>query len=80
MLSTQYYCLRPGEDNTSDMFLCWQDIEELMGLSPEKVLLKWMNFHLQRAGYEKTITNFSSDLKVFVELMNFFPKNIDKIY
>lgn len=39
------------------------DIEELMGLSPEKVLLKWMNFHLQRAGYEKTVTNFSSDLK-----------------
>lgn len=39
------------------------DIEELMGLSPEKVLLKWMNFHLQRAGYKKTLTNFSSDLK-----------------
>lgn len=39
------------------------DIEELMGLSPEKVLLKWMNFHLQRAGYQKNVTNFSSDLK-----------------
>ncbi|XP_021757982.1 fimbrin-1-like isoform X1 [Chenopodium quinoa] len=39
------------------------DIEELMGLSPEKVLLKWMNFHLQRAGYEKIVTNFSSDMK-----------------
>ncbi|XP_022716815.1 fimbrin-1-like [Durio zibethinus] len=39
------------------------DIEELMGLSPEKVLLKWMNFHLNKGGYEKTVTNFSSDLK-----------------
>ncbi|CAI8586932.1 unnamed protein product [Vicia faba] len=40
-----------------------QDIEELLNLSPEKVLLKWMNFHLQRGGYEKTVKNFSSDLK-----------------
>ncbi|XP_022852567.1 fimbrin-5-like [Olea europaea var. sylvestris] len=40
------------------------DVEELMGLAPEKVLLKWMNFHLKKAGYEKTVTNFSSDVKV----------------
>lgn len=37
-----------------------------MGLAPEKVLLKWMNFHLKKAGYEKPVTNFSSDLKVRV--------------
>ncbi|GKC33666.1 fimbrin-1 [Tanacetum coccineum] len=43
------------EDNT--------DIEELMGLAPEKLLLKWMNFHLKKAGYKKPVTNFSSDLK-----------------
>ncbi|KAL2316693.1 hypothetical protein Fmac_030569 [Flemingia macrophylla] len=40
-----------------------EEIEELLNLSPEKVLLKWMNFHLQRAGYEKTVRNFSSDVK-----------------
>ncbi|KAJ1392513.1 EF-hand domain pair [Sesbania bispinosa] len=40
-----------------------QEIEELLNLSPEKILLKWMNFHLQRGGYEKTIKNFSSDIK-----------------
>ncbi|THG16182.1 hypothetical protein TEA_020619 [Camellia sinensis var. sinensis] len=39
------------------------DVEELMGLAPEKVLLKWMNFHLKKAGYKKNVTNFSSDLK-----------------
>ncbi|GMH05779.1 hypothetical protein Nepgr_007619 [Nepenthes gracilis] len=39
------------------------DIEELMNLSPEKILLKWMNFHLKKGGYKKTLTNFSSDLK-----------------
>ncbi|KAI4305707.1 hypothetical protein L6164_029058 [Bauhinia variegata] len=40
-----------------------KDVEELMGLPPEKVLLKWMNFHLKKAGYEKQVTNFSSDVK-----------------
>ncbi|XP_071700871.1 fimbrin-1-like isoform X1 [Rutidosis leptorrhynchoides] len=39
------------------------DVEELMGLAPEKLLLKWMNFHLKKAGYKKPVTNFSSDLK-----------------
>lgn len=42
-----------------------QDVEELLSLPPEKVLLKWMNFHLQKAGYKKAVVNFSSDLKVF---------------
>ncbi|KAF1864258.1 hypothetical protein Lal_00048823 [Lupinus albus] len=40
-----------------------QEIEELLSMSPEKVLLKWMNFHLQRGGYQKTVKNFSSDVK-----------------
>ncbi|XP_061344104.1 fimbrin-5 [Gastrolobium bilobum] len=40
-----------------------KDVEELISLPPEKVLLKWMNFHLKKAGYEKTVTNFSSDVK-----------------
>lgn len=41
-----------------------QDLEELMNQPPEKILLRWMNFHLKKAGYKKTITNFSSDVKV----------------
>ncbi|MED6106278.1 Fimbrin-5 [Stylosanthes scabra] len=40
-----------------------KDVEELISLPPEKVLLKWMNFHLKKAGYEKQVTNFSSDIK-----------------
>ncbi|XP_057765555.1 fimbrin-1-like [Salvia miltiorrhiza] len=39
------------------------DVEELMALAPEKLLLKWMNFHLKKGGYKKTVTNFSSDVK-----------------
>lgn len=40
-----------------------KDVEELMSLAPEKVLLRWMNFHLKKAGYKRTVTNFSSDVK-----------------
>ncbi|KAF7831324.1 fimbrin-1-like [Senna tora] len=40
-----------------------QEVEELLSLPPEKVLLKWMNFHLQRGGYDRTVKNFSSDVK-----------------
>ncbi|CAH9089347.1 unnamed protein product [Cuscuta europaea] len=50
-----------------------KDVEELMSLPPEKVLLKWMNFHLQKAGYKKQVTNFSSDLKdgeAYARLLN----------
>lgn len=46
------------------LFNLLQDVEELMSLPPEKMLLRWMNFHLKRAGYKKTITNFSSDVRV----------------
>ncbi|GFP89985.1 fimbrin-4 [Phtheirospermum japonicum] len=44
------------------------DVEELMGLAPEKVLLKWMNFHLKKAGYKKTVSKFSFDVKVEIIL------------
>ncbi|KAK6918772.1 Calponin homology domain [Dillenia turbinata] len=40
-----------------------KEVEELVGLAPEKLLLKWMNFHLKKAGYKKPVTNFSSDVK-----------------
>jgi hypothetical protein len=51
------------------IFRIFQDVEELLGLAPEKVLLKWMNFHLKKAGYEKPVSNFSSDLKVLAILV-----------
>ncbi|CAK9133394.1 unnamed protein product [Ilex paraguariensis] len=50
-----------------------KDVEELIGLPPEKVLLKWMNFHLKKSGYKKQVTNFSSDLKdgeAYAHLLN----------
>nr|CAB3477244.1 unnamed protein product [Digitaria exilis] len=41
-----------------------KEMEELMSLSPEKILLRWMNFQLKKGGYQRTVTNFSSDIKV----------------
>lgn len=42
-----------------------ETLEDLMKLSPEELLLRWANFHLENAGWEK-INNFSSDIKVGV--------------
>uniref|UniRef100_F6V982 Plastin-3 n=1 Tax=Ornithorhynchus anatinus TaxID=9258 RepID=F6V982_ORNAN len=40
-----------------------ETLEELMKLSPEELLLRWANFHLENSGWTK-ISNFSSDIKV----------------
>lgn len=39
-----------------------ETLEDLMKLSPEELLLRWANFHLENAG-QKKINNFSSDIK-----------------
>ncbi|XP_055783805.1 plastin-3-like [Salvelinus fontinalis] len=39
-----------------------ESLEDLMKLSPEELLLRWANFHLQNAGFSK-INNLSSDIK-----------------
>ncbi|KAK2406082.1 Fimbrin-2 [Trifolium repens] len=50
-----------------------KDMEELMNLPPEKILLRWMNFHLKKSEYKKIVTNFSSDVKdaeAYAHLLN----------
>uniref|UniRef100_A0A8C7GGK1 Lymphocyte cytosolic protein 1 (L-plastin) n=1 Tax=Oncorhynchus kisutch TaxID=8019 RepID=A0A8C7GGK1_ONCKI len=39
-----------------------ESLEDLMKLSPEELLLRWANYHLEEAGCSK-INNFSSDIK-----------------
>ncbi|XP_029956924.1 plastin-3 [Salarias fasciatus] len=39
-----------------------ETLEDLMKLSPEELLLRWANFHLENAGQPK-ISNFSTDIK-----------------
>ena len=40
-----------------------EQLSDLLKLSPEQLLLRWFNYHLTAAGYDKKITNFSSDVK-----------------
>ncbi|XP_037396658.1 plastin-3 isoform X1 [Pygocentrus nattereri] len=40
-----------------------ETLEDLMKLSPEELLLRWANYHLENAGWHK-INNFSSDIKL----------------
>nr|XP_046269804.1 plastin-1-like [Scatophagus argus] len=39
-----------------------EQLERLLALSPEDLLLRWVNYHLQNAG-TSTINNFSEDIK-----------------
>ncbi|KAL5062986.1 hypothetical protein RYX36_024723 [Vicia faba] len=50
-----------------------KDMEELMNLPPEKILLRWMNFHLKKSEFKKIVSNFSSDVKdaeAYAHLLN----------
>lgn len=46
-----------------------ESLEDLMKLSPEELLLRWANYHLENAGCNK-VNNFSSDIKVWETLTN----------
>jgi len=40
-----------------------EDISELMKLSPEQLLIRWVNHQLDKAGSTRTIKNFNEDIK-----------------
>lgn len=37
-------------------------LEDLMKLSPEAILLRWVNYHLERAGTQRRCHNFTTDI------------------
>lgn len=39
-----------------------ETLEDLMKLPPEQILIRWVNFHLERGQSDRRIANFSSDL------------------
>ncbi|MCQ2817691.1 MAG: hypothetical protein MJ252_23465 [archaeon] len=39
-----------------------EELSEFLKLSPEQILLRWFNYHLNNANYPKKITNFSGDV------------------
>lgn len=40
-----------------------EEMSDLLKLSPESILLRWVNFQLEKAGVNRRITNFTSDIK-----------------
>jgi len=40
-----------------------EELADLLALSPEQILLRWMNYHLEQADHPKRIHNFSGDVK-----------------
>jgi len=40
-----------------------ETLQDLLALSPEKILLRWMNYHLREAGSQRRINNFGGDVK-----------------
>ena len=56
-----------------------EQLSDLLKLSPEQLLLRWFNYHLKAAGYDKKITNFSGDVKdseKYTILLNQLNKNL----
>lgn len=40
-----------------------ETLEEFLRLGPEKILIRWFNYHLKNAGWERRVANFSGDVK-----------------
>lgn len=39
-----------------------ETLEEFMKLSPEQILIRWVNYHLERSGCGRQIQNFTTDI------------------
>ncbi|KAF7119109.1 hypothetical protein CNMCM5793_008848 [Aspergillus hiratsukae] len=40
-----------------------ETLDQFLRLPPEQILLRWFNYHLKNAKWDKRVTNFSSDVK-----------------
>jgi len=40
-----------------------ETLEDLMKLSPEEILIRWVNYHLARSNCGRQIANFTTDIK-----------------
>jgi len=39
-----------------------ETLDDLRRLSPEEILIRWVNYHLEKAGVDRRLTNFTSDI------------------
>ena len=51
-----------------------ETLEDLQKLSPEAILLRWVNYHLSNAGVDRRVNNFSDDIKVRREDLLWYPR------
>lgn len=59
-----------------------ESLEHLMSMSPEELLLRWVNYHLQNAG-TTPINNFSEDIKdsrAYFHLLNQIALHEESLY
>jgi len=49
--------------NLKALLMDGEELSDLDALGPEKLLLRWVNYHLAKAGYSQPITNFGADIK-----------------
>uniref|UniRef100_A0A8U8BWH4 Plastin 1 n=1 Tax=Geospiza parvula TaxID=87175 RepID=A0A8U8BWH4_GEOPR len=56
-----------------------EELDQLMKLSPEDLLLRWVNYHLANAGWQK-ISNFSQDIKLHHSLFSHSAKDSRAYY
>lgn len=47
----------------ANLLMGGEQLESLMKMSPEAILLRWVNFQLERAGVPNRINNFTNDIK-----------------
>lgn len=50
-----------------------EELVDMLKLPPEEVLLRWINYHMEKQGSTRKVTNFSSDMKdgeVYLTLLN----------
>lgn len=40
-----------------------ESLSDLLALSPEEILLRWFNYHLEKAGSTRRVHNFTGDIK-----------------
>ncbi|SMQ51520.1 unnamed protein product [Zymoseptoria tritici ST99CH_1A5] len=40
-----------------------ETLEQFLRLPPEQILLRWFNYHLKNAGWQRRVQNFSNDVK-----------------
>ena len=51
-----------------------------MALSPEEILLRWFNYHLEQAGHPRRVHNFSADIMVNAPVLNTYHTHQVNVY